>query len=78
MRLNATYKLTWDRKNKGGKQAVQIEILFPDRSRKYIGTGIRLTADQSDPVNRQVKNTVIAAELNRGFTIKPSQLNMTS
>ncbi len=61
-----TLRILFDRKRqtlKGGKGLVQIEVLY-DRTRKYIGTNVKVSKENWNDKKKAVKNTIDCDVLN--------------
>ena len=69
MRLNAVYKLVYNRKNvklsESDTSLIQVKVLSVDGLVKYIGTGISVKSNQWDPKNRMIVNHENAAQYNK-------------
>ncbi|MCK9220269.1 MAG: site-specific integrase [Bacteroidales bacterium] len=67
MRTNCIYNIVWNRKGTPGPGLIQIEIILPDRTRKYISSGYKVSKSEWDCVTRTVKNTVVASTINNSI-----------
>jgi integrase len=65
MRDAIIYNVVWNRKKALGLGLVQIEILFQNRSKKYISTGYKVLENQWDPIGRVITNHPLAVRMNK-------------
>lgn len=69
MRDQSIYNVVFNRKGKtllpSDTSLVQVEVVLPDRRKKYLSTGIRIKKDQWDPRSKQIIRHQTAPGLNK-------------